>query len=75
MTETWARRLYNGGINIWIEKHIWSEFIQSCGVPAFMHKGGGDFDPPPQAGEKCIEWVEKREKKERKGEKAGEKLG
>ena len=30
-----------------------------------MHKGGLD----PQAGEKCIEWVEKIEKKERKGKK------
>ena len=33
-----------------------------------MHKGGGGSDPPPQAGEKCKGWVEKREKKERKGE-------
>ena len=33
-------------------------------------KGGG-FRPLPQVGEKCIGWVEKREKKERKGEKAG----
>ena len=42
-----------------------------------MHRGGA-FDPPPQTGEKCIGWVEKREKKERKGEKSGkkyEKLG
>ena len=28
----------------------------------------GGFRPPPQAGEKCIGGVEKREKKERKGE-------
>ena len=42
-----------------------------------MHKGGG-FRPPPQAGKKCIGWVEKREKKERKGDnqaKKQEKLG
>ena len=34
-----------------------------------MHKGGvgGGFRPPPQAGEKCIEGMEKREKK-KKGE-------
>ena len=39
-----------------------------------MHKRGrgwGVSTPPPQAGEKCIGWVEKIEKKERKGEKSG----
>ena len=35
---------------------------------------GGGFDPPPQAGEKCIGWVEKREKKERRG-KIRQKIG
>ena len=36
--------------------------------PARAIDAQGGFDPPPQAGEKCIGWVEKREKKERKGE-------
>ena len=31
-------------------------------------QGGGGFRPPPQAGEKCTGWVEKREKNERKWE-------
>ena len=43
---------------------------------AYMHKGGGlggwgeGFDPPSQ---KCIGWVEKREKKERKGKNQAKK--
>ena len=35
--------------------------------------GAGGGSTPPQAGKKCIGWVEKREKKERKGEKSGKK--
>ena len=31
-------------------------------------EGVGGFRPSPQAGEKCTGWVEKIEKKERKGE-------
>ena len=41
-------------------------YIANC-----IHAQGGGVSTPPQAGEKCIGWVEKREKKVGKGGKSG----
>ena len=42
---------------------------------AYMHGGGGRFrPPPPKPAKNCIGWVEKRDKKLRKGENQ-EKIG
>ena len=38
-------------------------------------QGGGGSTPTPKPAKKCIGWVEKREKKERKGGKRRQKIG
>ena len=49
-----------------------ARYVSSTAQPALcihaQKKGGGVRRPPPKPAKKCIGWVEKREKKERKGE-------
>ena len=46
---------------------FYAKFKNLFNIPNVLQHTFSIQRPPPQAGEKCIGWVEKREKKERKG--------